>query len=296
MKYALIFITFLYASLAQAATITLQNGDTLTAEILSFDGDTITIIHPILGEVHLDAMDVENFAALTIATEEIPEEEKPNKTTKKWTGDARIGANIVDGTTKSESYTVEAKIGYEQGDNRYSAQTQYNYALAGKQKTADNLNIRGQYDHFISEKWYPFTNASYFTDDIVGIDSRISGGLGMGYQFFATPRRTLKTEFGLSQVYESRRDDEISYLSPRWNIEYEEHLWKDKLILFHNQEGFLNLNEQENITVRSRNGVRLPLLRDIYTVTQVNVNYDGNPPAPAKAINTRYILAVGYSW
>jgi putative salt-induced outer membrane protein YdiY len=296
MKYALILITFLYASLAQAATITLQNGDTLTAQIIARTDDSLIILHPILGELPLNASDVKDIEGLSTSEGDEKTEGEARETLEQWSGRVRIGANIIDGTTKSESYILEGKLGYEQDDNRYSAETQYNYALAGQQKTIDNLNLRGQYDRFISEKWYAFTNASYFTDDIVAIDSRISGGLGMGYQFFATPRRSLKIEFGLSQVYESRRDDEISYLSPRWNIEYEEHLWKDKLILFHNQEGFLNLNEQENVTIRSRNGLRLPILRDIYTLLQVNVDFDGNPPPAIKALNTRYILGIGYSW
>ena len=70
--------------------------------------------------------------------------------------------------------------------------------LLAKDQLDLNYDLRWKY----RESWYAVANFEYFRDPIKDIDRRYTAGAGFGHTFWTSPRGTLSTDGGVSQVFE----------------------------------------------------------------------------------------------
>ena len=65
---------------------------------------------------------------------------------------------------------------------------------------------------------------------------------------------------------------------------------------FHFHEGLVPFSDTGDIYIRSRRGVRIPLINKFTITAEIDVDYDAKPVAGNKKIDTSYLFNLGYNW
>ena len=221
---------------------------------------------------------------------------KPGEGTN-YAGRATLSATYTSGNTESERLYADAEL-----TARAAA---YRYSLSGKVEQredpvlGDNSAWLGaaNYDRFLSERQFGYGRASLEHDEAKDLDRRSAVGVGYGVDLIKTPAASLSVRAGPEYVTVERilgPDEE--YPAAGWGIRAS---WRPQgraLELFHEQDGFWNLEDTGVVTLRSKSGLRVPLIARLNATAQLNVDWE-REPAPGRASTDRtLLLGVDYTW
>ncbi len=212
-------------------------------------------------------------------------------------GIANIGAYKTSGNTKNQAIHLDAELVARRVNDRLSLGAAYNQEKTAGLQTSKNSIAYAKYDYFISEKWYAFGNTSFEKDRFQDLKLRSVLGGGLGYQFWENDISSLSLEAGPSYVNEDYYAvEDNDYASARWALNYDRWLYQKMAQFFHFHEGLVPFSDTGDIYIRSRTGIRIPLI-DKFTITaEVDLDYDAKPVAGNKKTDTRYLFNLGYSW
>lgn len=215
----------------------------------------------------------------------------------KLSGRINAGLSSTSGNTDAETLYFNGESIARARDNRYTLGGQTRRTEDRGQQTESNWLLVMKYDHFMTEKWYAYANGNFENDKFKDIRLRSTLGAGSGYQFLESPRTNLSLEGGLTYVntdYDLGLDED--YPAGRWALKFDHYLFETRTHLFHNHEAYVDVEDSENIFVRSQTGLRFPLIRQLNATAQYNLDRD-NQPAPGRDKTDRtLLLTLGYSW
>jgi len=317
-----------------ADEIRMKNGDRISGRVISMDSGTLTVETEYAGKIAIRWNQVEALQAdspvhivledetrahgmlkttsdgiLELDTDDVtrPLEFLPSRVAAinppitppaKITGRVNAGLDVKKGNTDTEAYHVDTELVARTEKNRYTLGGEANREEESGVKTADNWLAYTSYDHFLSEKWFLYTNASFEKDDFKDLSLRTTLGAGSGYQFYETALRNLSAEAGISYVNEdydvNNQDDD--YAAGRWSVKFDRYLFDKFFQLFHHHEGIVSLEDTEQVVIRARTGVRIPLRNGFNTTLQYNWDWDNSPAAGNDRVDERYLFTLGYSW
>lgn len=127
-----------------------------------------------------------------------------------WTGYANVGLNVSRGNTEQFDYTVTAGVQRRSSSSRFKTDFIANYSKTNvddvnnvgttiEQVTADSQRLTSQFDWFFSQKiFFRVADAEYYSDEITNISSRISYGVGLGYQLIDSSKMNWEVTAGPS--------------------------------------------------------------------------------------------------
>ena len=200
---------------------------------------------------------------------------------------------------------VESKRLYGEGELTARAQ-QYRYALRGRIEhreetpvgtTASNWLIGANYDRFIDPKHFRYVRGSMENDRLKDIFRRSALGGGYGLQFIETPRANIALRGGFDYVVLERiAGPDERYPALGWGLNAKVKPGIGAMELFHDQEGFWNLSDTRAITLRSKTGLRMPLIAKINGVAQLNVDWERRPAPGRDPLDTTLLLGLDYAW
>ncbi len=111
-----------------------------------------------------------------------------------WSGTLSIGVNARGGNTETTDTTVMWNIKRRTAKSRFNADYLANYSNTGEKETANNQRLSGNFDRFLTAKFYwQILSGEYYRDPFSNIDGQYSIATGVGYDVFHTP----KTEWSL---------------------------------------------------------------------------------------------------
>jgi putative salt-induced outer membrane protein YdiY len=215
-----------------------------------------------------------------------------------FTGRINAGVDVKKGNTDTKAFYIDGELEARTEKNRYTAGGEVNHEKESGKKTADNWLLYMGYDHFLTQKWFFYANANFEQDAFKDINLRTTVGAGPGYQFFESEQLNLSVRGGIAYVNVdySVDDQDNDYTAGRWALKYDQYFFDKVFQLFHLHEGIVSLEDTEDILVRTRTGVRIPLKKGFNTTAQFNWDWD-NSPAPNKdRVDKRYLITLGYSW
>jgi putative salt-induced outer membrane protein YdiY len=208
--------------------------------------------------------------------------------------EANVGIILSRGNSESENLNLDGRLVTRTPRNRYTLTGQFNREESEGILVKENWRSLVKYDHFVSEKWFWFNSVNFESDQFADLDLRTALAAGMGYQFFDSPTRTLSVEFGPSYIEENfdvAEDD--SFLGTRWALNFEQRV-REGLTFFHFNDGLLGLEASDQLTIRSRTGLRLNLTQRIIARIQTSINWDQSPPAGTDSTDVQHALTVGF--
>jgi putative salt-induced outer membrane protein YdiY len=210
------------------------------------------------------------------------------------TADANVGISLSSGNTDSENFHVDGRVITRTPKNRYTLTAAFTREESEGIKVKENWNGLVKYDHFVSDRWFLFNSASFESDEFKDLELRSAIAAGMGFQFFETGDRILSVELGPSYIDENFIEaDDDSFLGARWSANFEQRLWNG-LWFYHNQEGLLGLESTDDLTIRSRTGLRMNVTERIIARVQTAINWNKTPPSETDSTDVVHTVTLGY--
>lgn len=326
-------ITLCIFSLAAADEVRLKNGDRITGQVVSMEKNKLVFETAYAGKITVDwnavstlisdnpitvrldeNRSLEGTAESTEAGKMKLKQENITETATFRMADVnqinpipeppvRIRARVNAGLGAAKGNTDNNSIYF---DGQFVARTQKNrVSLGGEYKreetdgnpTVDRALGSFKYNHFFYEKWYGYAKTSAEKDDFKDLNLRSDIGAGPGYQIFETDLLNLGLEAGLSYVNEDFIEaEDDNFAAGRWSIDYNQYFYKKFFQLFLSNEGFVDTEDSDNIWIRTRMGVRVPLYKHLNMTGQYNLDWD-NQPSPGKGkTDQQFVFTLGYSY
>jgi len=309
------------AAAAHADTVTLRNGDRLSGKVLHKSGDVLTFETSYAGKVQIRWSEVRSIStdspvrvmlegerdlrSVILAPGSVepgriaylnprPEESGRGVTYK---GRLALAASATRGNSPSSSLHGEGEFKARAKDYRYGLAARADQAKDNGQTVTSNWRASGHYDHFLAPKRFVYGRGSAERDRFRDIRLRTTAGGGYGWQLYETDRTQLAIRGGADAVSVKHNDGSSeSYPAMGWGLQYSHRLRERRVELFHNQEGFWNLRHTEQVTLHTSTGLRVPLSSGMTANAQLDLDWERTPPPGVKAVDTTWLLGLGYEW
>lgn len=329
-----VMLLLLIVSSAFADTIYLKNGDRLTGTVLSMENSVLVFKTEYAGNLSVQwiavasmetdtpiqlkletgttvnsrlTVDKEGQAVVTLPEARIPFvlslsdilqiNPPPSESPVKLTGRLNAGFSISDGNTQTKSVALDGEIVARGESNRMTLGVAHQRQEDAGKKTEDNSTAYFKYDHFISKRWYLLANVTGTEDKFADLNLRTDFGAGVGHQFWEEDRRNLSFEAGVSYVNEDFIEaEDDNYYAGRWAMNFDHLIPHSSVVFFHNHEGLISIENSEDLIIRSRTGLRMPVYKGIHTTLDVKWEWDNSPAADQEKNDTDYNFSFGYSF
>jgi putative salt-induced outer membrane protein YdiY len=330
---AVLAVLALSAAAASADEVLLANGDRLTGTVVRKSGNVLTLRTTYAGEIAIDwrsVVSIQSQGALDVllvgesspvrgplatagpdsvvlggrATpvplreiafiNPLPEEGGAGWS---WHGHANVSATRTAGNSPATRDYGDADVTARAKDWRLGASGRANRTSQAGVTNAQSWLASANIDRFTSPGRFRYVRASFEHDRFRDLDLRTALGGGYGLQFVETERSDVSLRGGLDYVAEDRINAPVErYPALGWGIKARHRLGRGDLELFHDQEGFWDLRDARRITLRSRTGLRVPIIAKLSASAQVNVDWEGDPAPGRKATDSTLLLGLTYSF
>jgi len=105
-----------------------------------------------------------------------------------WSGKASVGLTLRAGNTEQVEYSAQARLQRRTAGTRLSLDYIGNVSSLDNVESANNHRVNSEFDLWLSRRLYlvvPYLE--YYRDPFQNLDSRITGGVGVGYDILYTP-------------------------------------------------------------------------------------------------------------
>ena len=219
MKYCLTTAALLaaFCGTTQAETIELIDGDVINGNILDTSENAVTIDHPSLGQLtiqraqikaihdHADALDAaraaeaDQEAAEALAAERAADEGMfGTGLFKGWNRQISLGINGAEGNSQNINIRGNFHTDYEDDTDRWNFDMLYRVSRSNGATTENRFQAELIKDWLLPDEDYFFwANGKFEWDDFEVWDNRISGFVGMGYQFTDNAKWNVRGRAGI---------------------------------------------------------------------------------------------------
>ena len=333
--FLLVSMIFLVASTqgALADEVRLKNGDRITGKVVSMQDGSLVFETGFAGQITIQWSEVERLLAddsqkvvltdgtttegslqaagagrmrlqvgslaqsVEVAPADIAAINPAEKPPVKLSGRVNVGFQKSTGNTDNQRIHLDAEAVARTEKNRFTVGGEYNRAKEDDEKSEDNALGYLKYDHFLTPKWYVYTNGFFETDEFKDINLRTTLGAGVGYQVFEGELMNLSLEAGPSWVstdYEESEDED--YAAGRWAVNFDRFFF-DKLFQYYlKNEGYFRLETPADMFMLTRTGLRFPVRAGLTLNAGFEWDYDNEPEGESEKSDYRYILSLGYGF
>ncbi|MBU0602688.1 MAG: DUF481 domain-containing protein [Gammaproteobacteria bacterium] len=324
------------APASHADEVLLVNGDRLTGRIVSKAGNTLIIKTEYAGKVSVrwdQVKGVSTKSPVTVMTAggdllksaqlSAPEPERigiantegGGRTVKRqdiafinpkpeqsghgvsYSGRVNVSAASVRGNSESDRVYADGALNARAKDYAWGLGMKIERRKENDVKTAQRWLLDGNYDHFVDSRHFIYARTSLEQDKFKDIQLRTTVGGGYGWQIYENDQTKLSLRTGLDYVNLDRdTGEDEDYPALGWGVRASHWLLDRRAELFHEQDGFWSLSDSEELTIRSKTGVRLPIAAGITASAQLNADWDRTPAPGRKSTDTTMLLGLGYAW
>lgn len=214
--------------------VTLVTGETLAGRVTADDGETITLLHPVLGELTIPRSRITEVvlapappapagepqivpvdpsaagASLSIVQPADGDPIEPAQPEVKWSGRLELGANGASGNSDANAFYIAFGVKRETALSTLTDDLSYRLATNDGVTTTNRFFNSARYERQVTadSRWSWFAQTSQEVDEFKDYDLRLSGSGGLGYDAVKNDRTTLTLyggagaarEFGGSDV------------------------------------------------------------------------------------------------
>jgi hypothetical protein len=214
-----------------------------------------------------------------------------------YEGRLTLSGAFVRGNSNGDRAYAEGDLDARALDWRYALNAKLRHERTDQATSASNWLVGGNFDRFLDDRRFAYVRGSLERDRFRDIASRAAVGVGAGLQVVQTGRAKLSVRGGLDAIDVRRiAGADESWPAIGWgaNLGYRLDAWSAEL--FHDQQGFLNLDDLSQVTVRSRSGLRLPFASGLTASLQLNLDWDSQPAAGRRGTDATWLVGLGYAW
>lgn len=316
---AIAMFAMLSTSSAVADVVHFTNGDRLTGNLVDAPDGFVGIDVPEIGIVTVPRARVERVDGADASPPQTADAASANTTStstdpagSRWEARADLGVAVATGNTRAADLNFVAGV-VRHGtrfDNvlgvaihKARAQADIRRSDIGTTTTKDQVDVDYNLRWKYGEAWYAVANFEYFQDPIKDIDQRATTGAGVGHTFWESDRGALRTDAGISRVFEEfgfgslasgdGPKDSDNNPAVRWGLQFNRWLVVDRLELFHNNQLLHILDKEPSSVWDSDTGIRFHVNSRWLAALRVDLQHETAPSAGRRKTDSSYALAVG---
>jgi putative salt-induced outer membrane protein YdiY len=119
-----------------------------------------------------------------------------------WSGNASLGLTLRAGNTKSVDYSAQAHLQRRTPETRFSLDYMGNFSSVNDVESANNQRVNTELDYWLSRRFYLILpSAEYYTDPFQNLKTRLTGGVGVGYDLISRPKMEWNITSGPAYQY-----------------------------------------------------------------------------------------------
>ncbi|MGD9944471.1 MAG: DUF481 domain-containing protein [Burkholderiaceae bacterium] len=213
-------------------------------------------------------------------------------------GRLTLSSSLVRGNSVADRIYAESDMSATAIDWRAALTAKLRHEADAEGTTAANWLVAGNYDHFIDgTSHFGYLRSSVEHDRFRDIQLRSTVGGGYGRELLRTDRTQLSVRGGIEAVdlrrYAERNE---AYPALGWGLNVTHRIEAVPAELFHDQQGFLNLLDTSQLTIRSRTGLRVPFASGLTASLQLNFDWEREPSAGRRPADATWLIGLGYAW
>ena len=271
----------------------LRNEQTLIGRVVAQEDGTV-VFHPADGSpsVHVPLAQVKSM-------------ERP-KPPAGWEfgGNVSAGVSKETGNTNTEKYNLIANATISKLPHEIKLYAEFHKEWSKNKLSKDNGLGSATYKRFLTKKWFVFGNGTAQMDKFKDLDLLGNVAVGPGYQFYRSRRINLAAQIGPAYVYEkytkpqsylngkSQRD----YIAGYWALDFDMWFFDKFFQVFHHDDFLYDFRDSTNWTVRTRTGVRIPMVMKLFASFQFKYDYDNQPANGKKKDDQSWVFGLGWAF
>jgi putative salt-induced outer membrane protein YdiY len=214
----------------------------------------------------------------------------------KITARANVGIAQERGNTDTDNSHLDGEFSARTKKNRFIVGGELNNEKESGISSSDNWKVYGKYNRFVTKQWFFYTFALFENDKFTDLDLRSTLGAGPGYQFFESDELNLFVGAGPGYVNEDFIvAEDKDFVAAQWVISYDQFFFDETFQLFHNQNGYLQVDDSSNWLIKTRQGIRFPIYKGFTTTFQYDYDYDNQPSEDTeKKWDSKLMFLLGY--
>ncbi|MBL6966816.1 MAG: DUF481 domain-containing protein [Desulfobacteraceae bacterium] len=224
----------------------------------------------------------------------------------KWEfgGNVTAGASKETGNTNTEKYNLIGNLTIARLPDVVKLYAEFHKEFSKDNLSKDNALGSATYKRFLSKKWFVFGNTTAQMDKFKDLDLLGNVAAGPGYQFWRSRDKNLAVKIGPAYAYEKYTKnmdflggkDQRNYFAGYWALDFDMWFFDKLLQLFHHDDFLYDFRESTNWTIRTRTGVRIPMVLKLYASFQFNYDYDHQPADGKKNYDQSWVFGLGWAF
>lgn len=216
----------------------------------------------------------------------------------KHSGRLDAGLGLARGNTETSNYYFSGQMKSENRLNRITFKGDLRHETGSNSiVTTDRSRLSSKYDRFLSKRMYLYAQGIGEQDKLASIDLRTTLGVGSGYQIYRGENLNLGVESGLSFIrtnFKNAPTDNETTL--RLGVNYDQYFWKRGLKVENSSEVFLPISSYDDLLLRSKTALLVPVGKNITTGLTFTVDWDRTPAPGKKALDRSLQATLGYGF
>lgn len=286
---------------------TLSSGDVIRGTLISDDGKTIVLSHPVLGQLTLARDNVTTMALVPVqaappppppAAPAAPEiNPDPQSLMEGWKGSLELGLNGSEGNSQSVSVRGAVNLKRETSKTDTTLGLLYVYGSQDGEKNLDRGEINLRNDWKIGSPWRIFAIGKAEYDTFQDWDWRTSIFGGVGYEFIKTDRTLLLGRLGVGITKEFGSSKQR--IEPELNLGLDwEHKIDDRQKVYATLDYYPSLHNFSDYRASAKAGyeVQVDPVNNLSLKLGLEDRYNSNPGPDKKKNDLLYFAAVVYNF
>lgn len=212
-------------------------------------------------------------------------------------GNVNAAYNNSNGNTNSSTFHIGADAELRQTKMRHRLKASYDREKLNNVVSKNHEQLKYSFDYFYSPEWFANAIASYESNTVKDLNSRVTVGGGGGHQFFETESRALSANAGLAYVQEDNIvANDKDYAALRWSTDFrmKTGYWNSELV--HKNELLLPIDQMKEWILQTETGLRAPIWGKVNGLLLLEYDYDNDPPATKTNSDRKLSIGVNYNW
>ena len=229
---------------------------------------------------------------ISIDLAEIFELDEPEKEFD-WESHVDLSTTLNSGNTTTSSALLRADSTIKVPNHRHLLEFSTSHESTENVTTKEQGLLRYNYNWFFNDPWFLSVQTSYERDPIIELESRMIASIGIGFDFWDTPRRTLSVQLGAGGQTEDISMVTTDSSVVTWTLRYRQGLLNDDLELFHNHTITNNIGGRTNTSYKTSTGVRYEITDLLYASFTFDYDYETNPPPDIGNEDSTLLIGLG---
>ena len=209
-----------------------------------------------------------------------------------WSVGSDLFFSVSRGNTDTDDLLWQGNGNLKFGDHRHQLELRYDRKDQDSTRTKEQQNASYIYSWFFTDPWFFVTGVGYERDPIRGLTSRLTPGLGFGYQFFEDANRQLEVTLAAVLVSERLAGETSDSTSAQWSLSFRRDLTGD-LEFFHDHSVLSYINGRDNLVADTETGFRWEVWSDVFFNLQLNWNWESDPALGSEQEDLTYAIGFG---